>query len=103
MEEYVKSRQKILDLDIQEIKMIEGELEKQKAVLSQEALRSKQEDYQKKVLIYEKRAIQSNREIQEKREEVLKNFHSRLRDVLKKVAESQGYLMILDREEGGCF
>ena len=52
MEEYVKSRQKILDLDIQEIKMIEGELEKQKAVLSQEALRSKQEDYQKKVLPY---------------------------------------------------
>ena len=101
MEEYVKSRQKILDLDIQEIKMIEEELEKQKAVLSQEALKTKQEDFQRKVLKYERRAVQSNREIQEKREDVLKSFHKRLRDVLKKVAESQGYFLILDREEGG--
>lgn len=101
LEEYVKSRLKILDLDLQEIKMIEEEFRKQKDVLSQEALKTKQEDYQKKALKYEKLSVRLNREIQEKQVEVLKIFHKRLRDVLKKLAESQGYLMILDRAEGG--
>lgn len=101
LEEYVKSRFKILDLDLQEIKMIEEEFRKQKDVLSQEALKTKQEDYQKKALKYEKLSVRLNREIQEKRAEVLESFHKRLRDVLKKIAQSQGYLMILDRAEGG--
>lgn len=101
LEEYVKSRLKILDLDLQEIKMIEEEFRKQKDVLSQEALKTKQENYQKKALKYEKLSVRLNREIQEKQVEVLKIFHKRLRDVLKKLAESQGYLMILDRAEGG--
>ncbi len=101
MEEYVKSRQKIIDLDEQEIKKIDEELTKQGSVLSSEAKKSKEEDLQRKIVQYQKRAQELNREIQEKKVEVLTEFNKSLEQVLKKVAEKDGYLMVLDRAEGG--
>ncbi len=101
MEEYVKSRQKVLDIDADEIKGLEEDLSKQKDVLSREALRAKEQEYQKKVIKFESRARQLNREIQEKKEEVLMGFRKNLEKVLKKIAEQDNYLMIFDREEGG--
>jgi outer membrane protein len=101
MEEYVKSRQKVIDLDAQEIKRLDEELSKQGAVLSLEAKKGKEEDLQRKIVQYQRRAEELNREIQEKRAEVLKEFNKSLQHVLKKIAEKDGYLMVLDREDGG--
>ncbi len=101
LEEYVKSRQKIIDLEESEIKEVEESLVKQESVLSPEAKKTKQEDLQRKLLGYQKRATELNREIQDKKAEVLNDFHLQLQAVVKKVAERDGYVMVFDKGGGG--
>ncbi len=101
LEEFVKSRQKIIDLEESEIKELEENLVKQESVLSPEAKRAKQEDLQRKLIGYQKRATDLNREIQEKKAEVLNDFHLHLQTVVKKVAERDGYAMVFDKGAGG--
>jgi outer membrane protein len=101
LEEYVKSRQKIIDLDETEIKELEESLVKQESVLSPDAKRTKQEELQRKLLAYQKKASDLNREIQDKKIEVLNDFHGQLQGVVKRVAERDGYAMVFDKAGGG--
>ena len=102
MQEFVKSRQKIIDLDENEIKQIQEDLGRQAAVLSPEARREKEDALQKKFLEYQKRAADLNKEVQTKNKEILEGFSKQLEGVVKKIAERGGYIMILDRNtEGG--
>jgi len=102
MEEFVKSRQKIVDLDESEIKQLQEDLNRQAAVLSPDARREKEEALQKKVFEYQKRATDLNKEVQQKKKEVLDQFNSDLESVVKKVADRGGYAYVLDRNaEGG--
>ncbi|MEW6683074.1 MAG: OmpH family outer membrane protein [Nitrospirota bacterium] len=101
LEEFVKSRQKIIDLEETEIKELEDSLVKQESVLSPEAKKAKQEDLQRKLIAYQKKATDLNREIQDKKAEVLNDFHLQLQGVVKKVAERDGYTMVFDKGAGG--
>jgi outer membrane protein len=101
LEEFVKSRQKIIDLEESEIKELEESLVKQESVLSPDAKRAKQEDLQRKLIAYQKKATDLNREIQDKKAEVLNDFHLQLQGVVKKVAERDGYTMVFDKGAGG--
>jgi len=102
MEEFVKSRQKIIDIDEADIKQLQDDLARQTAVLSPDARREKEDTLQRKVMEYQKRATELNKEVQSKKKEVLDNFNKDLEGVVKKVAEQGGYVMILDRNaEGG--
>lgn len=102
LEQYVKSRQQIIDVDEEEIRQLEEELKKQQAVLSPDAQRDKQESLQKKYLTYQKRAGELTKEVQEKRTEVLKEFNKKMVQAVQRVAERGGYAVVLDKEsEGG--
>jgi outer membrane protein len=103
MEEYVKSRQKIIDLEEQEIKGLEEELAKQGPVLSAEAKKDKQEMFQRKMMDYQKKVAELNKEVQTKKKDVLDDFNKSLEQVVKTIAEKEGYTVILDRNtEGGA-
>ena|SRR3990172_9460270 len=101
LEEYVKSRQKIIDLEEQELKNFEEELKKQLPVLSAEAKKDKQEGFQKKILDYQKKVTEVNNEVQNKKKEVLEDFNKTLEQIAKNIAEKEGYTVILDRNSGG--
>ncbi|HXC62390.1 MAG TPA: OmpH family outer membrane protein [Nitrospiria bacterium] len=102
MEEFVKSRQKIIDLEEQDIKNLEDELAKQGPVLSADAKKDKQETFQRKMLDYQKKVSELNKEVQNKKKEVLEDFNKTLEGVVKSIAEKEGYTVILDRNsEGG--
>jgi outer membrane protein len=100
LEEFVKSRQKIIDLEEAEIKELEDGLVKQESVLSPDAKKAKQEDLQKKFLAYQKKATDLNREIQDKKTDVLNEFHRQLQAVVKRVAEREGYTLVFDKGSG---
>jgi outer membrane protein len=97
LEEYIKARQKIVDQEEEEIKKLEEELTRQGSVLSAEAKKEKEVVFQKKLAQYQKKAVDLNREIQEKKAEVLKEFNNILEEVVKKIAEKEGYQVILDK------
>jgi outer membrane protein len=102
MEEYVKSRQKIIDLEEQELKQIEEELSRQGSLLSAEAKKVKQDNFQKKLMEYQKRAADLNKEVQGKKFESLKDFNKKLEEAVKLIADKEGYTFVLDRNtEGG--
>ncbi|MEW6325853.1 MAG: OmpH family outer membrane protein [Nitrospirota bacterium] len=102
LEQYVKSRQQVIDVDEEEIRRLEEELKKQTAVLSPEAQRDKQETFQRKLLNYQKKAGELSKEVSDKRAEVLKEFNGKLSQALRRVAEQGGYAIVLDKEsEGG--
>jgi outer membrane protein len=101
LEEYVKSRQQLIDVDEGEIRRLEEELKKQSAVLSQEAQREKQESLQRKLVNYQKRAGELSKEVQDRRAEVLKEFNQKLTRALQRVAERGGYAIVLDKEQEG--
>jgi len=100
LDEFVKSRQKIIDLEEAELKDLEETLTKQDAVLSADAKKAKQEEMQRKLLAYQKRANELNREIQDKKSEVLNDFHGQLQTVVKRVAEREGYSLVFDKGSG---
>lgn len=102
MEEFVKSRQKIIDLDESEIKQLQDDVTRQSAVLSPDARREKEESLQRKVMDYQRRAGEMNKEVQTKKKEVLDKFNADLEVIVKKVAERGGYSFVIDRNaEGG--
>ena len=100
-DEYTKSREKLIELDEKELLRLEEEFSKQAGVLSPEAKRAKQEDFKIKLEKLQKNSFRSRREIQEKFIELTKEFKLNLRNVLKKVAEKDGYLLILDNSSEG--
>jgi outer membrane protein len=102
LEEYVKSRQQLIDSDEEEIRQLEEDMKKQSAVLSADAQKEKQETLQRKYLSYQKRAGELTKEVQDRRTEVLKDFNRKLVQAVQHVAERGGYAMVLDKEaEGG--
>jgi len=102
LEQYVKSRQQIIDVDEEEIKQLEEELKKQQGVLSADAQKEKQESLQRKYLTYQKRAGELTKEVQDKRTEVLKDFNRRMVQAVQQVAKRSGYAVVFDKEnEGG--
>jgi outer membrane protein len=102
LEEFVKSRQKIIDLEEQDIKSLEDELAKQGSVLSEEAKKDKQETFQRKMQDYQNKVAELSKEVQNKKKEVLEDFNRTLEEIVKNIAEKEGYSIILDRNtEGG--
>ena len=102
MQEFVKSRQRIINLEEKEIKQLQEELSRQAAVLSPEALREKEVELQRKLVSYQQKAGDLTREVQDKNKEILVKFHRKLEDVVKKIAKRDGYTYILDKNaEGG--
>lgn len=101
IEEYVKSRQKIIDLEEEELKRMDSELVKQAAVLSPEARREKEEILKKKFAEYQKRAADLKSEVDNKKLEVIKEFNQGLEEAVKKVAEKEGYTIVLDKNPMG--
>jgi len=102
MEEFVSSRQKIIDLEEKELRELEAELKQQIELLSPEAKRTRQEEFQRKLLNYQKKARDLNNEVQGKKVDSLKSFNRKMEVVIKTIAEKEGYDFVLDTgHEGG--
>lgn len=98
LEEYVKSREKILELERKDLKELEETLTKQGSLLSLEAKKDKQEEYQGKLEQFQRKVLDLNREVQDKQVELIKGFRKELEGIVKKIAEKEGYSFILDKD-----
>ena len=102
METYRDSRQKIIDLEENDIKRLQDNLVRQKDILSPEARSSKEESLQNKFLDYQRKVSEMTRELESKKKDILGEFNEGLLEVVKRIAEKKGYMMVFDRNaEGG--
>lgn len=94
--EYVQSRQKIIDIEEAELRKLQEEISKQEAILSPDARQEKEELFQKKFMEYQKKVGELQKEIQQRRTEKLEEFNNELAKVVKTIGEKEGYAIIFN-------
>ncbi len=97
LDEFVKARQKVIDLDEQELKRLKDDLDKQGVLLSQEALSLKQGEIEEAILQYRKKVTEFQKEVQDKRLSALSDFNQKLEYSVKEIADKEGYGLVLDK------
>lgn len=96
LNDYVQSRQKIVDIEEADLKKLQEDLTKQAAILSPEAKQEKEALFQKKFMEYQKRVNELQKEIQQRRTEMLEEFNSELEKIVRSIGEKEGYALILN-------
>lgn len=93
--------QKTLDAQQNRVKRMAEELEKQKNVLSEKALRERYANYQKSLAELQQQYVESQRELVNQEAQLTKRILDRMMDIVRRIGQSQGYTMIIERNEGG--
>lgn len=96
LNEYVQSRQKIVDIEESELKKFEEDLSKQSAVLSPDAKQEREAQLQRKYMEYQKKVGELQKEIQQRRTEKLEEFNQNLEKLVKLMGEKEDFSIILN-------
>jgi outer membrane protein len=94
-------RQKDLDAKQNALKAMKENLEKQRAVLSREAMQKKLEEYQKAFVDLQTVYMDYQRELASKEAELTKDIIERMRRILRRIGQKEGYALVLERNEAG--
>ena len=97
LDEFVKARQSVIDLDEQELKRSQDELEKLKSLLTQEAITAKQIDIEKAIDSYREKVASLQGEVRDKRVNALSEFNQKLEQAVKQISEKDGYSLVMDK------
>lgn len=95
--DYVKTRQRLLDLEAEDLKKIEEDLAKQGASLSTGARQEKEEAFRQKVVAYQRRVRELEREVQAKKAEVLGEFTRNIEQVVREIAEKEKISLVMQK------
>jgi outer membrane protein len=91
------SRQQELNKKQTDMQKQKEEIEKQSHVLSQSALAKKMDDWQKQMVEIQSTFVEYNKELEKKQKELTDPIFERVIGVIKRVAGTDGYDLIVDR------
>nr|MBX3274169.1 OmpH family outer membrane protein [Sandaracinaceae bacterium] len=94
-------RQQTLDKRQNELKALKTEIEAQQKVLSREALQKRVEEYQKAFIELQSTYVEYQRELAEKEAQLTREIIARMERILRRIGQSEGYTLIVERNEGG--
>jgi outer membrane protein len=97
----MKNRQAVIELEEKELKRMEDDLIKQASVLSAGAKKDREEQLRRRMMEYQQKAGELNREVQEKQKEVLEGFREKAERVVGKVAQQLGVQVVVEKGRGG--
>lgn len=92
---YASTRQKIINADDLELKELEQTIQSGK--LTDSVRQEKQNQFQSKMEVYQRRLGDFNREIQQKQREMVAEYSKKVHAAAQVVAEKNGYAAILDK------
>ncbi len=96
-----EKRQVELDQKQNQLKKLKDDLEKQKDVLKKDVLNKKLQDYQKQFVELQTTYVDYQKELAQKEGEMTKGIVSRMEEILRRLGQSKGYTLILERTEAG--
>jgi outer membrane protein len=96
-----EQRQKTLDKQQNDLKTLKESVEKQRDVLSRDVLAKKLEDYQKAFGELQTTYVEFQRELAAKEGELTKPIMDRMQRIMRRIGQSDGYSLILERAEAG--
>ncbi len=83
------------------LKTLREEIEKQGLVLSETARAEKEREYKERLAAFKKRFQESQQALQRKDQELTRRILKDLQGVIRKLGATEGYTLILERQEGG--
>ena len=102
LQDYVKARQKVIDMEEDELKKAEEDLVKQGAVLSPEAKKDKEDRFRQKMSEYQRKVQQLNQEVQVKKKETLDEFNKSLEQVIRGIADREKITLVVEKGDSGA-
>lgn len=102
LQDYVKARQKVIDLEEEDLKKAEEDLVKQGAVLSPEAKKDKEDKFRQRMSEYQRKIQQLNQEVQVKKKETLDEFNKSLEQVIRGIAEKEKLTLVVEKGDSGA-
>lgn len=101
LEKEFKEKKNELDKIKGELESLRADLEKKAAVLSPEALQADQENFRGKFSEYQQKAQEYTQELARKEGEMTSQIIGKLRTVVEKIAQKDGYTFVLEKSQGG--
>ena len=97
LETFMQNRQALLELEQQELRRLENELLRQGSVLSPSARQEKEEGFRRRMVEYQQKAGDMNREVQAKRAELLDEFRAQVDVIVKRIAREHGMALVIEK------
>ena len=97
LNQFMKDRQALLELEQQELRNMENELLRQGSVLSPSAKQQKEEQLRQRMLDYQQKAGNMTREFQAKQAELLGEFRDQVDLVVKQIARRRGIVLVVEK------
>lgn len=97
LNQFMKDRQALLELEQQELRNLENELVRQGSVLSPSAKQQKEEQLRQRMLDYQQKAGNMSREFQVKQAELLDEFREQVDLVVKQIAQQRGLELVVEK------
>lgn len=92
-------KKKKLEAKEKDLKEMGDDLEKKAMALSDDARARKQREFQEEMLKYQKMVAQSQQEIQGRERELTAPILEKMRTVIEKLAQDEGFTMIFEKNE----
>lgn len=100
LESMIKGKQEALEEKGKSIEKLKGELEKQGGVLSAEAKKSKEDEFERLTREYQRTVADSQNEVRKKEGELTGRIVKDLRAIVAGIAQEEKYTLVLENAEG---
>jgi outer membrane protein len=98
---YTKDRQSVMEFEAKDLKRMEDDLIKQASVLTPAARKDREDHLRRRIMEFQQKEQDMNREIQEKQKEILDTFRDKVEKAVGRVAQQLGLQLVMERGKGG--
>lgn len=93
-----KKKKTELEKSEDDLRTLEKDIEKKKAVLSEEALKQKQQDFQKRIMDFRELVTKNQMDLQKKQGDLMVPVLEQIKKAITEVAAEKGYALIFNQE-----
>jgi outer membrane protein len=102
LEDYVKTRQRLIESEEVDIKKVQADLAQQSAVLNPAAKQEKEDEFRQRVGAYQRHVQELEGEILAKKREVLGAFTKQVEQVVTEIAAKERITLVVEKGDSGA-
>lgn len=102
LEDYVKTRQRLIESEEVDLKKLQADLGQQQAALSPAARQEKEEDFRQRMVVYQRHVQELQGEIEAKKRDVLGEFSKKIEQVVVEIATKERILLVMEKGDSAA-
>jgi len=99
LESLIKSKQTVLEDRGKTLEKLKADIEKQSALISADARKAKQDDFERQMRDYQRIASDSQAEVKKKENDLTGEILKELREIILKVSKDGNYTLVLEKAQ----